>query len=389
MRIRAHEAHASAGTWGLAAGLVVLALVATTYAVVSDAGDRPLAAFVLPPLLTAVWSGWLQTVVVGVLSLATAAVVGVAGPLDGAALTLRLAIIALAIAAGAIGAWVREAQRQRLDELTESSALLRTFERSLAPAVDAPRGFDVAVRYAASERHMDIGGDFIDAVGLPDGRLAVVIGDVCGHGPSEAAYGTALRAAWRTIALTTNRPDPIEWVRRLDATFFAGDRSDAYVTMCTGIIDRRTLHASFVSAGHPWPVALGATTGVVAVPSGAPLGLGPKGWTASEVQLGPRGLLLYTDGLIENPRRDGPPDRWGEEGLVDWLQGRWPADDLGRLSDELMEAACDGREPRDDVGFVLIACTGQARTPAELAAATRRPVRRYPSVGRVAAGQRP
>ena len=223
----------------------------------------------------------------------------------------------------------------------------------------------IAVRYAASERHMDIGGDFIDAVGLPDGRLAVVIGDVCGHGPSEAAYGTALRAAWRTIVLT-HRPDPIEWVRRLDTTFFATDRH------------RRLRHAVHRDHRPPDPPRV-ARLGRAPLADrargddrhrrharGAPLGLGPRGWTASDVSMGPRGLLLYTDGLIENPRGDGPADRWGEDGLVEWLQGRWPASDLGRLGDELMDAVLEGREQRDDVAVMLVSLTGPARTPAEL-----------------------
>lgn len=382
MRIVPREALSSPGARGLLAGFAVLALVIVLYPLIGTTTTRPLAAFVLPPLLTAVVSGWRQTTLVGALSVTAATIVGVGGPLDPGDLAVRLAIIVLAIASGAVGAWFREQQQRRLQELTESSDLLRAFERSLAPDVDAPPGFDVVVRYAASERHMDIGGDFIDAVGLPDGRLAVVIGDVCGHGPSEAAYGTALRAAWRTIALT-HRPDPIEWVRRLDTTFFAADRTDAYVTLCTGIIDRRSRRASLVSAGHPWPIALGATTGIIDMPVGAPLGLGPRGWTASDVSIGPRGLLLYTDGLIENPRGDGPADRWGEDGLVGWLQDRWPAPDLDRLGDELMTAALDGREQRDDVAVMFVSLT--ARAPTTSRTSTRTPRRRHASSGRVPA----
>jgi hypothetical protein len=367
---------------GLAAGFAVLVVVLVLYPSIGSTATRPLAAFVLPPLLTAVVSGWRQTLLVGAASVVAATLVGIAGPLTGSDLVVRLVIIVLAVGTGAVGAWFREQQQRRLHDLTESSERLRTFERSLVPEVDPPPGFDVAVRYAASERHMDIGGDFVDAVGLPDGRLAVVIGDVCGHGPSEAAYGTALRAAWRTIALTT-RPDPIEWVQRLDTTFFAGDRTDAYVTLCTGIVDRRTGRARLVSAGHPWPVALGATSGLVAMPAGAPLGLGPRGWTATDLTIGQRGLLLYTDGLIENPRGDGPPDRWGEDGLVRWLQGRWPAPDLGRLVDELLEAALDGREQRDDVAVVLVCPADQAAN--RPAWTTTRSPRRLPAAGRVMA----
>ena len=223
---------------------------------------------------------------------------------------------------------------------------------------------------------MDIGGDFIDAVGLPDGRLAVVIGDVCGHGPSEAAYGTALRAAWRTIALT-HRPDPIEWVRRLDTTFFAADRTDAYVTLCTGIIDRRTRRASFVSAGHPWPIALGATTGIIDMPVGRPARPRTVGVDGQRREhRATRPAPVHRRAHREPPWRR-PADRWGEDGLVGWLQGRWPAPDLDRLGDELMTAALDGREQRDDVAVMFVSLTARAPTTSRTSTCT--PRRRHAS----------
>ena len=66
-------------------------------------------------------------------------------------------------------------------------------------------------------------------------------------------------------------------------------------------------------------------------------------------------MLFYTDGLIENPRRHGDRARWGEHGLLAWLDARPPVAPLSDTADELMRAATDGRDVHDDVAVLMIA----------------------------------
>jgi serine phosphatase RsbU (regulator of sigma subunit) len=256
---------------------------------------------------------------------------------------------------GAIGAAVREHQSERLADLDEAIALRAAFERALAPAPIPPPGLRAVSRYRPAESRMHLGGDFLEGVTLADGRFAVLIGDICGHGPREAAFGSALRAGWKAIALGAER-DPIEWVAALDDAFFRDGRIDTYATLCTGWIDREMGIMRLVSLGHPSPIALGRSPIVLDTAPAPPLGLGHHArTTATDHHWSGAPVLFYSDGLIENPRHGARPDRWGTEGLVDWLAARPFRDKIERLADELVAAAVEGRQRRDDVAVLLVA----------------------------------
>jgi serine phosphatase RsbU (regulator of sigma subunit) len=336
---------------------VVLAVVAILYPIVADDLGRPLTVFVLPGLLTAVLGGWRPTLLIGLTSLGIAAIVGAAGPLGTAAYVTRLLVIALGIAMGAVGAAVRENQRSLLGDLDEAMALREAFQRALAPSPVPAAGLVVAARYRPAEEWMTFGGDFFEAVALDDGRMAVLIGDVCGHGPREAAYGAALRAGWKGIALSSE-PDPARWVSDLDAAFFGDGRIDTFVTLCTGYLDRHEGTAHLVNAGHPPPLVLKGSTEVLDLPVTRPLGIGlPAEPMATKVPWSGEPMLFFTDGLIENPMKDGLPRRWGFEGLVQWLDDR-SAQTLDELANCLMEAATASRELRDDLALLIVTSSG-------------------------------
>ena len=337
------------------AGAVVLAVLAPVYPVVADAAARPLAVFVLPCLLTAVLGGWRPTVLVGVASLITAVVLGVAGPLDTDALIARWSIIVLGVVMGAIGAAVREHQSHRLAELDETMALREAFERALAPSPVPPPGFVAVARYRPAESRMQLGGDFLEAIALADGRLAVLIGDVCGHGPREAAFGAALRAGWKSIALG-GKHDPADWVDELNAAFFQDGRIDTYATMCTGYLDLSAGVTRLVNVGHPPPVLLERPARALDLPPAPPLGLGMfDQWGATELAWGGQPVVFYTDGLIENPSQRGQPRRWGVDGLLAWLNTRPPTRTIDDLADALLAAATTQRHIRDDIAMLIIA----------------------------------
>jgi serine phosphatase RsbU (regulator of sigma subunit) len=354
-------------TRALTTGAVALAVLAVVYFVFADPAARPLCVFVLPSLLTAALGGWRPTVLVGVASLVVAITFGVTGPLDRNALIARLLVIAAGVVIGAVGAAVRQHQSSRLADLDDAVTIKEAFERGLAPAPLPPAGFVAVARYRPAESRMHLGGDFLEAVGLSDGSLAVLIGDVCGHGPREAAIGAALRAGWKSIALGDER-DPADWVDALDATFFHDGRIDTSVTLCTGYLDLRAGTARLVNAGHPPPVLLCRPTRMLDLPPAPPLGLGTTGgWSATELAWTGHPLLFYSDGLTDNPMIDGAPQRWGEAGLLDWLNRHASGSTVAELAPALLTAATAGRDLRDDVALLLVSAE---RSPGDVPLST-------------------
>jgi hypothetical protein len=93
------------------------------------------------------------------------------------------------------------------------------------------------------------------------------------------------------------------------------------------------------------------------LPPSPPLGLDPgHSWAATEIVWPGDPLLFYTDGLVENPKPVGPPQRWDHTGLLTWLdQHRQPLTDPGPFLDTLIHTATTGRDLRDDVAALLIA----------------------------------
>ena len=339
----------------LVAGALVLAGVAVVYPILAEATARPLAVFILPCLLTAVLGGWRPTVLVGISSLVLAVVLGILGPLDTEALIARWLVIGIGIVMGAVGAAVRASQAGRLADLDETISLRRAFERALAPSPVAPEGIVAVSRYRAAEPRMQLGGDFLEAITLADGRLAVLIGDVCGHGPREAAFGAALRAGWKSIALG-GKQDPADWMDALNISFFQDGRIDTYVTLCTGYFDPDARVARLVNAGHPRPVSLVPPARPLELPPARPLGLRLTDvWPAADLPWCGDPVFFYTDGLVENPKVEGPPQRWGEDGLLVQLDAHMPVAIATDFVDRLLDAATAGRDLRDDIAILLVA----------------------------------
>jgi serine phosphatase RsbU (regulator of sigma subunit) len=180
---------------------------------------------------------------------------------------------------------------------------------------------DVATVYRPGGGGDVLGGDFYDAVELEDGTLRAVIGDVCGHGPDEAALGVCLRIAWRTLVVAGTAHDRV--LPALDDVLVAERQNDeTFVTVCDITIrpDRRSATARL--AGHPPPLLLGPNPEPwPGVRCGTPLGVLPgQTWPEAVTELsGPWEVLLYTDGLIEG-RQAGSDERLGVEGLTARLQ---------------------------------------------------------------------
>lgn len=239
----------------------------------------------------------------------------------------------------------------------ERDALTATLQTGLLPVPRFDPGvWDVLTRYRPGERQMLIGGDFIDVV-QSDGALHVLIGDVSGHSAEAAAVGSALRAVWRASVLSG--ASPLDAMRVLDRILVAEtDDPECFATVCSAAI--RDEEASFVIAGHPRPLLIGAT-GVRRInpdTAGPPVGLGKIGGEHILPLEAPWSLLFFTDGLIEGRAEPGSREQFGEERLAGWLDERigTSASMAEADVDELLAAveAANGGRLSDDVAVVVV-----------------------------------
>jgi serine phosphatase RsbU (regulator of sigma subunit) len=190
----------------------------------------------------------------------------------------------------------RLAEATRVAQAAERTAIQLLQEIGLPKRLPSHAGVGVAVRYVGAESDLLVGGDWIDAVAMPDGRIAITIGDVAGHGRSAAVEMVRLRLAIR--ALLPHLP--------LSAVGEAVDRRaieiGGFATCCCVIVDPSTQTIELLNVGHLPPVLVhdgGATW--VDGPTSPPLGSHARSQfaTASVRYLSGSVLALCTDGLIE------------------------------------------------------------------------------------------
>lgn len=166
-----------------------------------------------------------------------------------------------------------------------------------------PPGWQIGTFYSPAGK-TEVGGDFFDAIPIPDGRLAVFVGDVMGRGVRAAAAMAQMRAAIR--AYVADDPEPSAVSSRMDHMFELYDIG-RLVTMVYVLFDTVRDTAVMVNAGHPPPVLLRADGATEQLPSAedAPLGVttGPRHRTDFPFAAGDL-LLAFSDGLIERRSED-------------------------------------------------------------------------------------
>jgi serine phosphatase RsbU (regulator of sigma subunit) len=190
-------------------------------------------------------------------------------------------------------------------------------ERALLPKpLVKDAGLEVRVGYRAG-RDGVLGGDFYDVVERADGTVLAIVGDVCGHGPDEAALGATLRTAWRTLVLTGTRPGDI--LGLLEVVLQAERaRPEVFTTVAMMVVAPSRRSADMYLAGHPVPLVLGPPSELApTVRRGRALGIPVSGtWHAQVLDLGERWrVMMYTDGLLE-ATVEGGPERLGKAGLL-------------------------------------------------------------------------
>ncbi|MCX4508366.1 PP2C family protein-serine/threonine phosphatase [Streptomyces anulatus] len=260
-------------------------------------------------------------------------------------------------------------ERKRADtaqhQLTESRMRAQEnarLERGLLPTplLDGS-GLSFAARYRPGRSRALLGGDFYDVVRTPDGTVHAMIGDVCGHGPDEAALGVELRIAWRALTLAGLCGD--ELLSTLQQVLEHERQSEEiFATLCTVDIAPDGRRAGLCLAGHPAPLLArhGLPARLLPYQDGGPaLGLLPRArWPRRQVELGGAwSLMMYTDGLIEGRVGTGGSERLGQDGMVAMVNSRL---EQGLAGEELLEAAVaevrelNGGELTDDVAVLLL-----------------------------------
>ncbi|MBT2400891.1 PP2C family protein-serine/threonine phosphatase [Streptomyces sp. ISL-100] len=219
-----------------------------------------------------------------------------------------------------------------------------------------------ASRYRPGRSRALLGGDFYDTVRTSDGTVHAMIGDVCGHGPDEAALGVELRIAWRALTFAGLCGD--ELLSTLQQVLeHERESEEIFATLCTVDIAPDGRRAGLCLAGHPSPLIArqGRAAQLLPYEDGGPaLGLLPRArWSRRQVELGGAwSLMMYTDGLIEG--RVGPPgskQRLGQDGMVEMINRQLTA---GLTGEALLEAAVNeardlnGGELTDDVALLLL-----------------------------------
>ncbi|WP_062646347.1 SpoIIE family protein phosphatase [Streptomyces maremycinicus] len=199
-----------------------------------------------------------------------------------------------------------------------------TLQRSLLPhALAGGTALELASSYLPADPTDGVGGDWFDVIPLSGARVALVVGDVVGHGIAAAATMGRLRTAVQTLADMELPPDELlahldDLVIRLSAERTGADRADegaahqgatAFLgaTCLYAVYDPVTRRCTMARAGHPPPVVVGPDGQVTfpEPPPGPPLGLGGMAFESTEIELAENSLIgLYTDGLVEGGGRD-------------------------------------------------------------------------------------
>ena len=248
---------------------------------------------------------------------------------------------------------------------SERDRLARRLQAGLMPTAGVSDGpLHVETIYQPGEDRLMLGGDFLDVIQLDDGTVNFILGDVCGHGPAEAALGTILRSAWTGLA-STGDLNPAAWLAVLDQILLARrEKAHTFVTAVAGTCNPLSGVLTYAVAGHPAPILLSdpgdATLAnrVVTIldeGSGPALGLNSTMTPRNAQAVLPAGsaLLTVTDGLFEGLSATGA--RLGYADFIG-LVTRFPLASNKHALRQLLTtvSAINGGPLEDDAAALLI-----------------------------------
>ncbi|MBW5485117.1 SpoIIE family protein phosphatase [Streptomyces bambusae] len=253
-----------------------------------------------------------------------------------------------------------ESVAEHVRRQTREHTTTMTLQRSLLPhSLPDQAALEIASRYLPAGGEAGVGGDWFDVIPLSGARVALVVGDVVGHGIRASATMGRLRTAVRTLADVDLPPD--ELLTYLDdlVIHLSADEGDQDVSGAAGgigttclyvVYDPVTRRCTVARAGHPPPVVVSPEGSVylLDVPAGPPLGLGGLPFETAEAEL-PEGSMLglYTDGLLQVRDRDI------DEALDTMFAAlARPATSLDSVCDRVLTALLTHR-PDDDVALLV------------------------------------
>ncbi|MEW2355643.1 SpoIIE family protein phosphatase [Spirillospora sp. NPDC029432] len=227
-----------------------------------------------------------------------------------------------------------------------------TLQRAMLPTdLSAPSSVEVHHRYLPGSRLIEVGGDWYESIALPGGRVALVVGDVAGHGVRAAVTMGRLRTAIHTLAQL--ELPPAEALERLDSLMQTlGEREPHFATCAYVVYDAVSGRCEVASAGHLPPLLAppDADAAFLDVPPAPPLGVGDGPVVTREFTVEDGTLLfLYTDGLVENRARDI------DDGLAR-LRRTFARGAAARPLEDLCQATLDGvfdDQHRDDIAMLV------------------------------------
>ncbi|MEU2547695.1 SpoIIE family protein phosphatase [Streptomyces roseolus] len=259
------------------------------------------------------------------------------GPEERAVLTALAGLIAQAL--------------ERAQRYDSEAAVARGLQDALLPhRLPVREGLETVGRYLPGTQGMDVGGDWYDVVETAGGELALVIGDVQGHGVAAAATMGQLRSAVRAFALSGLPPQEV--VRATNRLLIDLDPGQ-FASACYVLLDAGTGDVQAVRAGHPQPL-LRRPDGAAEpldIAGGVVLGVdGRASYPVTRLRLEEGAVLaLFTDGLVERPGSDIDE---GVERLRRTLAstGSLP---LPEAADRLMHEAVRSSDRPDDIALLL------------------------------------
>jgi hypothetical protein len=225
-------------------------------------------------------------------------------------------------------------------------------QRSLLPTgLSAPSSVEVRHRYLPGSKMIEVGGDWYESIALPGGRVALVVGDVAGHGVRAAVTMGRLRTAIHTLARLELPPG--ETLQQLDELMQElGVREPHFATCIYAIFDAVAGTCEVASAGHlpPLLVRPDGTNEFLDVSPAPPLGIGTGPTKSRTLDIDDGSLLvLYTDGLVEKRTADI------DEGLTRLREIFGPGS-AARPLEDLCKATLDGvysDHQRDDIAVLI------------------------------------
>lgn len=239
-------------------------------------------------------------------------------------------------------------------EFDAEHRIAETLQEALLRIDDAHIGVPIGHLYHAATASSRVGGDFYDVFDLPDGRLAVLIGDVSGKGLDAAVFTTLVKHTVRAFA--HEETSPAEAVDKANRVLASAARLPDFASVMLFYLDTTTGDASYCCAGHPPALVRRSSGEVLVADCGSPVvgAFAEMEYAEHACRLDPGDtVVFYTDGATD--AREPGGSFFGEDRLVEAV--RLSSAPAQRLPSELHSAimAFSGGDSADDIAIVVLA----------------------------------